>query len=120
MHEKHDGIINLDEMEEKAVEGSGKGVGGAETAKGGTKTVEERLEEEDDLGLQKGIDGEEASISQQSGYSPKRGKVWFNDENSDVVKTGDDSSSVESMTPDEATASAAGKSQVSSETGRSG
>ena len=120
MHEKHDGIINLDEVEEKSVEGSGKGAGGAEAAKGGTKMVEEGLDEEDDLGLQDGLDGEEASISQQSGYSPKRGKVWFNYENGHGVKTGDDSSSVKSMTPDKATASAAGKSQVSSETGRSG
>ena len=82
--------------------------------------VEEELDKEEDLGLQDGLDREKASISQQSGYLPKRVKVWFNDENGDSAKTGDDSSSVESMIPDEATASAAGKSQVSSETGGRG
>jgi hypothetical protein len=126
MHEKHDGIENRDEMEEKSVEGEVMEVdedgnvmndGGSEDGKEG-----ELGGEDEDLGLQDGFDGEDASINQQSGYSPKRGSVRFNDGNGDGANAGnDDSSSIEDVTPDdEATASAAGKSQVPSATGESG
>jgi hypothetical protein len=126
MHEKHDGIENRDEMEEKSVEGEVMEVdeygnvmndGGSEDSKGG-----ELGGEDEDLGLQDGFDGEDASINQQSGYSPKRGSVRFNDGNGDGANAGnDDSSFIEDVTPDdEATASATGKSQVPSATGESG
>jgi hypothetical protein len=126
MHEKHDGIVNLDEVEEKTVEGEVVEVdeNGDELGDGVSEDgkKEESGDDDKDMGLKDGFDGEEASINQQSGYSPKRGSVRFNDGNGDGANAGDDeSSSIEDVTPGEkATASAAGKSHVPSATGESG
>lgn len=63
MQEKHDGIVNLDEMEDKSVE-DGEGVGGGKVA-GAEEVAEEGLDDNDVCGLQDRLDGEEASIGRQ-------------------------------------------------------
>jgi hypothetical protein len=107
MHEKHDGITNLDEMEETEVEGVDEEVAGA----GNMDELQEGLGEESN-----------SPGSQQSGYSPGRGSVRFDDNGVHVAGgvNGDDSS-VESMTAhNTATASDAGNDQLSSGAGREG
>jgi hypothetical protein len=122
MHEKHDGIENREDMEEKSEEGvdeDGAEINDRGSARG---EKEEAGSEDGQRGLPEEVDREDASVNQQSGYSPKRGSVRFNDGNGDGAHAGyDDSSSIEDVTPDEeATASAAGKSHVPSGTGESG
>jgi hypothetical protein len=129
MHEKHDGVTNLEEMEEMEVEevdGATAGGGDGETVgaeDGETAGVDGGAMDSDEEELQEGLGEESMSPgSQQSGYSPGRGSVRF-DDNGDHGAGGvnDDDNSVESVTArNTATASAAGNDRSSSGAGREG
>lgn len=115
MHEKNDGVVNLEEMEE-ASDADEKG----EEAEGEMGVQEVGVELE---GLRVGQDGENVPSNLQSGDTPKSGSVRFEEGVDDGAggQSDDDSTSVMSMTAQgTAPASAAGNLNKSTEAGRSG
>jgi hypothetical protein len=128
MHEKNDGVINLEEVDDGATANEAGGLKtsdedvsmlGEEDALDGEKS--KTGSEEEDGGLQKGWEGAEAPNSKQSGDTPISGSVRFQNDVGDGTGVGvDDSSSVESMTPGAVPASAAGSSNSPFDAGISG
>jgi hypothetical protein len=104
MHEKNDGVVNLDEMED------------GEETEAGAGVSESGLQED------AGADDESAA-NKQSGYTPsdQSGRVWFENNVMDGAEVrADDSSDIEDVTPQSAAASAAESPNMSSRAGSSG
>ena len=127
MHEKHDNVVNLDEMEEELEdeEATRSKVGdkrrsGDEVSSIGDEVTnfaedsssEGEVDSQD--GLQEGLEGKEASASEQSGHTPISVGVRFSPSENDTAASGGKSSSATSPLKKSyaATASAAGRSAV--------